>query len=280
MRILIDEKRLGFVARKDATVADDDVFIGDDAIQINIFAGDGVLHYNAVFDMGVLADLYAAEEYRIFDRALDNAAVRDKRIADDRTGNVGCRCGIANLCEYGAVLYREYRSADIGIEKIHTATVIIGKRANGCEIAVELKGADVMEFAITDEDILCKARISSCNGIGDKLLEIFSADHHNTDANVLKAVLESLIFADLGDSAVFVRADYRQGTRAVLRNITALDTERYIGVGGDMLIDHRRKVDIANGIAVGQYHYLLLTVGNEVADAYERFKTGAVEAVA
>ena len=32
VRILIDKERLGFMSRKDATVADDDVFIGDNAI--------------------------------------------------------------------------------------------------------------------------------------------------------------------------------------------------------------------------------------------------------
>ena len=115
MRILIDKERLGFVARKDSAVADDDVFIGDGAIKIYVFAGYGILHNDTVLDVGILADLYTAEEDRIFDRTLDNTAVGDKRITHDGAGYVGSGRRIAYLCEYGTVFDREERSAYFGV---------------------------------------------------------------------------------------------------------------------------------------------------------------------
>ena len=62
---------------KHSSVADDDVFIGDNAVEINVFAGYGILHDYTVLYMRVLAHLDTAEYNGIFHRSVNNAAVRN-----------------------------------------------------------------------------------------------------------------------------------------------------------------------------------------------------------
>ena len=103
------------MARKNATVADDNVFIGDYAIKVNVFARDGILHYNTVFNMGILTNLYATEKDGVFDRTLDNASVCDKRIANDCAIDIGSGRGVTNLGEYGVGSIAEERLANFGL---------------------------------------------------------------------------------------------------------------------------------------------------------------------
>ena len=65
-------------------VADDDIFIRYHAIQLYAVSDHGILHDNGVAYDGILADLYAAEQDTVLDLSLNDTAVRDQRIGDDR----------------------------------------------------------------------------------------------------------------------------------------------------------------------------------------------------
>ena len=91
-----------FATRQIPSVPYDDVFVGYDAVQADFFAGEGVLHQDAVSDHGILADFYSAEYHGVFDSAFDHAAVGDERVFYYRAFGVFCGRRIAYLGEDGS----------------------------------------------------------------------------------------------------------------------------------------------------------------------------------
>ena len=267
------------MSRKNTAVADDDVFVGDDAVEIDVFTCYRILHYDTVFNVGILPYLYAAEQDRVFDSSFDDASVSDQRVADYCAAVVRGGRGVTNLCEHGTGFNTEERATDLGIEKVHTATEVIIDASDGCEVAVEFINAAIVIVAVTDKYVFGEACVSVSYRIGDDLFEIFSADNENADVNVFKAVLDSGIVDDIGDLSLFVGVDDGDRAIAVVCDVAALDTEGDIRAGVDVLFHHCRKVKVANRIAIGKDNDFFFTVGDEIADAYESIKTGFVKEV-
>ena len=83
---LSDKYRELDIARKIFVGLDNNIFVGDNAVEFNVVAYICVLHEYAVFNHGTLADMNASEKNAVFNGALNYAAVRNERI-----GSVGIK---------------------------------------------------------------------------------------------------------------------------------------------------------------------------------------------
>ena len=70
---LSDKYRELDIARKIFVGLDNNIFVGDNAVEFNVVAYICVLHEYAVFNHGTLADMNASEKNAVFDGALNYA---------------------------------------------------------------------------------------------------------------------------------------------------------------------------------------------------------------
>ena len=83
------------MTREGSSVLDNNVLVGDNAVEGDVLARVGVLHEDGVADDRPLANLDAAEDDGVLHRSLNDTAVCNKGVFNDRTGLVASGCGVA-----------------------------------------------------------------------------------------------------------------------------------------------------------------------------------------
>ena len=72
---LSDKYRELDIARKIFVGLDNNIFVRNNAVELDVVADICVLHEHAVFNHGTLADMNASEKNAVFNRTLDYTAV-------------------------------------------------------------------------------------------------------------------------------------------------------------------------------------------------------------
>ena len=187
-RALIDEEGHGFVAREGTSFFDDDVFICYHAVERYVVANVGVLQKDAVFDDRSLAYVHTAEDDGVLYLALDGASVGDHTVADLGGAIILGGRAVADLGKDLTVAISKQIGSHVILEHLHRNVEIAFKRGDGCAETVINIGADVLLFELTCEDIVGKACVAVCDGIGNDVLQIRTADHHQIGVCIVVAL--------------------------------------------------------------------------------------------
>ena len=189
-----------------SSLFDDNVFIGNYAVEMNVVTNVGVLQQDAVFDNRSLAYVYTTEDDGVFYLALNGATVCDHAVADLGGAIVFGGRAVADLGKDLTVTVSKKIGSDVILKHLHRNVEIAFKRVDRCAETVVNVGTDVLLFELTGDDIVGKTCVTVCNGIGYDVLQIGTADNHFAQRSqcVAGQIAKEAVVIDIG-IALFVK---------------------------------------------------------------------------
>lgn len=156
------------MAGQDASVPNHRIFIGNHAIERNVFADNRILHQNRVFDLTSARDMHATENDGIFGAALDDAAVGDQAVANLCAVQILCRRGTAHLCVDRVIRNLKKLAAHFRAQNIHIAGKIGGKRVDRRSVSVKVIDIIIGMQEVFADNVVKKAFVAMRDRIADQ----------------------------------------------------------------------------------------------------------------
>ena len=136
---------------------------------------------------------------------------------------------------------------------------------------------NVLLFELTDQDVMRKACVAVCNGIGNDVLQIRTADNHQIGVCIIAALCGSGV-GKRGDTSVLVNAEHVGVlTEQRILYVDLFGNQRNIRLGANVLLDNGREVDVHNHVAIAEHDVVGAAAVDKVGRAHQCFKSALVE---